>query len=189
MACTPHAPHESDVKLALPLMVIDEASFGLNHLRPCGHMRECQTPLICSDKRCQIPPSLLGRPSATTPKLSFVTGDKKSSIYLEIADDDYSTARGMMHRRAFHPDWGMLFVFKNDEQRSFWMANCHIALDMIFIRKDGSIDAIIEGAAPLDTEPRYPSKGPTRFVLELPVKSIGRLGIDKTTVFDVGGFL
>ena len=43
---------------------------------------------------------------------------------------------------------GMLFVFPNSEQRSFWMKNTFIPLDIIYISADKEIVKIVKNAVP-----------------------------------------
>ncbi len=45
----------------------------------------------------------------------------------------------------------MLFDFKVEQPVSMWMMNTYIPLDMIFIRKDGTIARIAEMTEPLST--------------------------------------
>jgi len=173
---------------ALPLMLIDPHALERDYQKPCTHTQACEAPLVCIKGQCDIPPSLLGDNAHDAPKLRFRTGLSEHEIALEICDDDYTRARGMMMRKAFHPDWGMLFIFGRDEMRSFWMRNTYIPLDMVFIRRDGSVANALPNAKPLDENPSYRSTDRVRYVLELPSGSIQRFGIDAATTFDMKNF-
>ena len=48
---------------------------------------------------------------------------------------------GLMYRTSLPDDRGMLFEFKPARGVNFWMKNCKISLDMIFLR-DGVVEAI-----------------------------------------------
>lgn len=85
-------------------------------------------------------------------------------------------ARGLMHRTELAPNAGMLFVFPYESEKSFYMKNTLIPLDMIFIRKDGRIHHIHENAIPHDLT-SIPSNGPAYAVLELNGGTSSRLGI------------
>jgi hypothetical protein len=67
--------------------------------------------------------------------------------------------RGMMNKK-FNKDFnGMLFLMP-DKEHSFWMKNCIISLDIIFI-KDNKITKIHKNCKPCRDEKckRYPGKG------------------------------
>tara|TARA_R110000744_G_scaffold168302_1_gene285930 strand:- start:2155 stop:2502 length:348 start_codon:yes stop_codon:yes gene_type:complete len=53
---------------------------------------------------------------------------------LEVMSTPSSISTGMMGRDNL--DGGMLFLFTEVSERSFWMKNCLIPLDIIFIVKD-----------------------------------------------------
>jgi uncharacterized protein len=73
---------------------------------------------------------------------------------------------GLMWRKSMPADEGMLFVFPEAKQATFWMRNTLISLDLIFIRADGTIANIAARAKPLSLE-TIPSKGRVIAVLEL----------------------
>ena len=99
-------------------------------------------------------------------ELTVTTKAGPQEFQVEIADDGRETQRGLMFRRSMADNEGMLFVFPNDERRSFWMQNTYIPLDMLFIKADGTIDSIAERTQPL-SERSVLSKGPVRYVLEI----------------------
>ena len=53
---------------------------------------------------------------------------------LEIMDTPNAIATGMMGRENLNG--GMLFIFKEVSERSFWMKDCLIPLDIVFIVKN-----------------------------------------------------
>ena len=165
------------VNRALSLMVIDSSQFDRNFMNPCDDMQQCQAPLVCMHSHCQIPPSLLNEPESDTPQLTIINGDAQHKLFVEICNDRYTQTRGMMMRKAFADGWAMLFAFTDDSKRHFWMKNTYIPLDMVFVRKDGSVSNVIENARPLDEGPRYESTDRVRYVIELPVGSIQKYGI------------
>ena len=108
---------------------------------------------------------------------------------LELAVDERSRVRGMMARVAFPDQGGMLFVFPEATERSFWMANCLIDIDLLFLDARGTITAVhhmmIE-PPPADGESllayegrllRYWSNGPAQFAVELKPGAVDRLGV------------
>lgn len=90
-------------------------------------------------------------------------------IYIEIANDPYEIQKGLMFRKSLKWNNGMLFVFDDEQYRSFWMKNTHIALDIIFIDKNFKIVDIKENAKPCLSYkcPSYLSKAPAKYVLEV----------------------
>jgi uncharacterized membrane protein (UPF0127 family) len=87
----------------------------------------------------------------------------------EIADTPEKHSRGLMFRRSIRDDYGMLFIFADEDYRSFWMKNTLISLDIIFLNQGQQIVDMATSVPPCkgDPCPAYPSKFPARFVLEL----------------------
>jgi uncharacterized membrane protein (UPF0127 family) len=82
-----------------------------------------------------------------------------------------------------HDNDGMIFVFDTAEQRSFWMHNCILALDIIYISADKKVLNIQPGMPHDDTG--LPSKGAAQFVLEMKQGSAARLGIKPGTLVTI----
>ncbi len=100
--------------------------------------------------------------------LSIIRADGVPQDFnVELALTPAAQQQGLMFRKQMDENHGMLFVFPGDEtERAFWMKNTLIPLDMIFIRKDGTIHHIHENAVPEDLT-SVPSNGPVMAVLEL----------------------
>ncbi len=98
--------------------------------------------------------------------LTIVSGSKRHVFNVELADTPESRAKGLMFRREIAPDYGMIFDFGRDEEIQMWMKNTYVSLDMIFIRKDGTIHHIAENTVPFSTD-TISSNGPVRSVLEV----------------------
>lgn len=113
----------------------------------------------------------------TTEKVYIKTQKGEKLVFdAEIARSPNELAYGLMNRKSMPADHGMLFVFREEAERSFWMKNTLIPLDMIFIRADGTINSIHPSAIPHDLTPIY-SKGPALAVLELNGGRAADLGI------------
>ncbi len=102
-------------------------------------------------------------------------GDKVS-FKIELALTPEQQAKGLMNRTELPEKNGMLFVFGNEAERYFWMKNTLIRLDMIFIRKDGTINSIKSNALPNDMT-SVPSNGPVSAVLEINGGEAAKYGI------------
>jgi len=70
-----------------------------------------------------------------------------------------------MFRRSLPENEGMLFVFKEPIELSFWMRNTLIPLDIAFVGPDGVI-LNIHQAHPLDESILYRSAGAAKYVIE-----------------------
>jgi len=86
-------------------------------------------------------------------------------VGLEVVDTPAGRERGLMYRSSMPEDHGMLFIFPDEVERSFWMKNTLIPLDMLFIASDGRIVGIAADATPLTTTARSVGQ-PSRYVLE-----------------------
>lgn len=104
-------------------------------------------------------------------------GGARHHFTVELALTREQQIQGLMFREEMALDHGMLFVFPDRAQRSFWMRNTLISLDMLFIDGDGTVINIEERAVPLDERPRYSSDGPAQAVLEINGGVAGLLGI------------
>jgi len=90
---------------------------------------------------------------------------EQHSFTVELAIDDLSQQHGLMGRRALPDDHGMLFPFPVPRTASFWMKDTPLALDLLFIRPDGTIAAILPGQ-PYDLHPISAGE-PVSAVLEI----------------------
>lgn len=90
---------------------------------------------------------------------------------LEVADTSKEREIGLMNREELDSYHGMLFVYPEEGDHSFWMKNTLIPLDIIFL--NGTKHVInVETAYPEPDTPeeelkRYRSDEPARYVIEL----------------------
>jgi uncharacterized membrane protein (UPF0127 family) len=90
-------------------------------------------------------------------------------IFVEIADSPNERAKGLMFREKLDEDKGMLFIFENEDHRSFWMKNTYIPLDILWIDSKEKIVHIEKEVPPCETEkcPPYTSDAKAKYVLEV----------------------
>lgn len=96
-------------------------------------------------------------------------------IQAEVASNDATRAKGLMHRKELAPNSGMLFVFEQPNVQCFWMRNTLIPLSIAFILDDGTI-ANIADMAPM-TENSHCSVAPVRYTLEMEQGWFAKRGI------------
>ena len=95
------------------------------------------------------------------------SGGERVEVRAEIADDLIEQSRGLMHRTALAEDRGMLFVYDEERERSFWMKNTQIPLSIAYMDSEGRI-VDIQDMKPLDDDPpHYVSAEPARYALEV----------------------
>ncbi len=88
-------------------------------------------------------------------------------VYVEIADSAQEWERGLMFREYLGPDKGMLFIFPDEADRSFWMRNTLIPLDMLFIDSGGIVVNITKNAQPCRAILCESYYGRAKYVLEV----------------------
>jgi uncharacterized membrane protein (UPF0127 family) len=96
---------------------------------------------------------------------------------VEMADEPAERSRGMMGRTKFCDQCAMLFVWPDEEPRSFWMKNTPLSLDLIFLNTGGEVVGVVTGMEPFREKPPYVSKKPARFALEVPAGYAVRHGV------------
>lgn len=153
---------------------------------PCDNDLECTSYLRCLSDVCGVPPAMEGEPGSETPSVRFDTDTDagRTHFYVELATTEAERKKGLMERPEMQREWGMLFVFDRAEQRSFWMKNTLIPLDIIYLDSTGEVVNVIHEATPETTTPRY-SEGPARFVVEINGGMAASAGIEPGTQMTV----
>jgi uncharacterized protein len=106
-------------------------------------------------------------PERTGPRVIFEpAGREPAAVTVEIARTPAAIQRGLMYREHLPLDHGMLFIFPDEEIRTFWMKNTLIPLDMIFVSADRTVVGIVERAEPRTTTGRRVD-APSQYVVEV----------------------
>ena len=105
-----------------------------------------------------------------------MTAAGEKTFQVEVIRTMDERARGLMFRRYLPADRGMLFDFAVEAQVAMWMKDTFIPLDMLFIRKDGTISQIAENTEPHSTR-TISSSEPVFAVLEINGGLSATLGI------------
>ncbi len=93
-------------------------------------------------------------------------GDTINQLDIEIADNAYERETGLMYRENIEEDQGMLFVYDEERQRSFYMKNTQFPLDLIFYSSDSTAVSFQKNAEAYSEE-TLPSEKPAQFILEI----------------------
>ncbi|MDX1639747.1 MAG: DUF192 domain-containing protein [Balneolaceae bacterium] len=109
-----------------------------------------------------------GRILEYTRQVSFLNqqGEVVETVGVAVADDNTERSTGLMDVNRLPPDKGMLFVFDDEQPRSFWMANTPLSLDIIFVNADLEIVRIHHNTQPF-TENNFTSGAPSKYVVEV----------------------
>jgi len=85
---------------------------------------------------------------------------------VEIADNNETRSKGFMWRENIPDGTGMLFVWKKEAYRNFWMKNTPTSLDILFFDGDGKFLNVVEKTKPFSLD-NIQSSEPSQYVLEL----------------------
>jgi uncharacterized membrane protein (UPF0127 family) len=86
-------------------------------------------------------------------------------VRLEIAATAQQQETGLMYRKTLDPDSGMIFVWDQPVQDSFWMENTYIPLTVAFLDATGRVMET-QDMEPLTTTPHTPN-APYTYALEV----------------------
>ncbi len=119
------------------------------------------------------------------PKEKIIIAEE--TFKLEVAADLKTRAKGLMGREKIDEHGGMIFIYKRAQPQSFWMKNCLIDIDLMYLDSRGRIVSMHKmkkepprgrNETAFDYErrlKRYPSGRSSQFIIELKPGSIDRL--------------
>lgn len=121
--------------------------------------------------------------------VSFQLTNGFFNVSCEIANSSDEREEGLMYRDTLDADKGMLFVFEDPMQVTFWMKNTNIPLDIVFIDANG----VVINIAQANPEPgvpdyqltTYASEGNARWVVEMNQGMCSTYGIRQGTTVTV----
>ena len=103
----------------------------------------------------------------------------QAQFRVELADDPAERQQGLMFRKSLPRGSGMLFVYDQPGNVTFWMRNTYVPLDLIFADARGQVQRIHHNAQPLD-ETLIPGGENIQHVLEI------NAGLSKALKIGVG---
>lgn len=144
--------------------------------------------------------ALAGRPGQWAAPRSTVGFPDKTVVRVELADTPAKRQRGLMFRESLGPNEGMLFLFERAGSYPFWMQNCVISLDIIWLDADARIVSIAQSVPPCRLPncsppcnsydcPTYPHDGQALYVVEVASGFAKQHGVkvgDRLTLQGVG---
>ena len=110
--------------------------------------------------------------------VAIENGKADVRVQVEVADDTDEMAKGLMGRTALAEDAGMLFVYPEERELSFWMRDTLIPLSIAFMDGEGRIVDIQDMKALDDRPPHYTSAEPARYALEVNVGFFDERGVE-----------
>ncbi|MCA9381317.1 DUF192 domain-containing protein [Candidatus Dojkabacteria bacterium] len=90
-----------------------------------------------------------------------------NEISLEVAKSFEKRLRGLMYRTEMDENTGMIFIFEDEDLRTFHMGNTYISLDMIFLDKDLKVVTIHKNTKVNQSTELYSSSQPAMYVIEM----------------------
>jgi uncharacterized membrane protein (UPF0127 family) len=133
-----------------------------------------------SRKATTVPRGPATQPASRPGRVSIGFG--RITIQAGVASTFDERHAGLSGRKSLESDEGLLFVYRSADVRSFWMKDCLISLDIIYLRDDGEVMSVTT-APPPDPKtpeadlPRYSSGAPCRLVLEVAGGLAAKMGV------------
>lgn len=109
-------------------------------------------------------------------------GSAKLHVQLALTQSEQTT--GLMYRTDLGLDQGMLFVFRNAKQRSFWMRNTPLPLDLAYFDNTGRLQEI-HALYPYDEKMVSSRSSAIKFALEVKQGNLDALGIKTGAQLDL----
>lgn len=104
----------------------------------------------------------------------------------EVVKTPAQRAKGLMFRESLEKDKAMLFVFEELGVHSFWMKNCKIPLDIIWLDENYKVIAIMPNNQPCLVLGDCPSINPgvlAKYVLEINAGLAEKTGLSLNSYF------
>jgi uncharacterized membrane protein (UPF0127 family) len=128
-------------------------------------------------------------PQGAAPREITLRLPDSAAVVTPLALDPASQQRGLMYVDHLPADRGMLFVFASPRPERFWMKNCLIPLDMVFMDAQAKV-VHVSDHVPICTGDPCPDYGPpptvmVQLVLELGAGEAARHGLRPGVTLEV----
>ena len=101
--------------------------------------------------------------------------EKTFNLWLAISPKQKKEGLSLLSSDEVDFNEGMLFIYPINEKLSFWMKNTFIALDIAYIKKDGTVSDIY--TMPKMSSLLFSSTQKVRYVLELRAGELKKVGL------------
>lgn len=88
-----------------------------------------------------------------SPYITYTKEGVDYRIEIEIAQTGAEKSRGLMFRESLDSNSGMLFLYPDGKETSFWMKNMNFPLDLVYLDKDNKIQKIHKDIQPCTEDP------------------------------------
>jgi len=137
--------------------------------------------LLAAAVACQKPAS------AGAPLKRTVVRVDSRAIAVEIAATDDERRKGYMRRDPPGESEGMLFVFPDEQVRSFWNHDVPFAIDIAFMDGEGRVVSVAR-MAPMDNRSTS-SRRPAKYALEMRAGAFETCGLSLGSTVEIPGNL
>jgi hypothetical protein len=120
--------------------------------------------------------------AGVAPRSAVAVLPSGAEFMLEIAADPVARARGYMGREKVGPREGMLFLFEQADRHGFWMKDCRVRLDIIWLDAAFRVVDIAASQRPCPEEGDCPDVVPVEaaaYVLEVAGGTARREGLKR----------
>lgn len=106
-----------------------------------------------------------------------------TTLRVEVVSKPADLQRGLQGHKPLGEGEGMLFVLPQSEIAAFWMKEMAFAIDILFLRADGTVSNVAPRAAPCKAVacPVFRSSTKVAYVLEVPAGWSERHGVGAGT--------
>lgn len=109
--------------------------------------------------------------------MTLVGARGPATLAVRLAVSKEELDRGLKHVRHLPPDDGMLFIFDEDQDHTFWTKDTSLALDLIFIDLRMEVVGVVRNVRPMSETTRSCGRL-SRYVLEVNAGWADAHGID-----------
>ena len=124
------------------------------------------------------------QPAATSENGLPIIDFGHAQVEVELAIDRNTQAKGLMYRKEMAKDHGMLFIFDQPKEMSFWMRNTHLPLDIGYLTADGVLREVYP-LYPHDETSRKSIRSDLKFALEVNQGWFARHNVKPGDAFDL----